>query len=172
MHMKIYLAGPMRGHKSYNFPTFMYAEQELVGRSYDVANPARMDLLNGTMMAFHKHDECWRLDPDPANLCEVCVWEWDDFVFIPCGTFDFHEALRRDIHELATCDGIVMLPGWQDSEGAKKEHYVATQVLGIKAYDYAPDHPVGITLQKGEKWQERSTTTKAKKNSPKSRTNS
>lgn len=33
--------------------------------------------------------------------------------------------LKADIKALMDCDGIVMLPGWQKSEGAKLEHYNA-----------------------------------------------
>jgi nucleoside 2-deoxyribosyltransferase len=34
--------------------------------------------------------------------------------------------LKVDIKALVDCDGIVMLPGWEDSEGAKLEHSTAS----------------------------------------------
>jgi len=34
--------------------------------------------------------------------------------------------LKADIKELMDCDGIVMLPGWENSEGAQLEHITAS----------------------------------------------
>jgi hypothetical protein len=39
--------------------------------------------------------------------------------------------LKVDIKALMDCDGIVMLPGWKKSEGAKHEHYNA-KVLNLQ----------------------------------------
>lgn len=37
-----------------------------------------------------------------------------------------HEAyMKRDIEWLITCEGIYMLPGWENSEGAKVEKMIA-----------------------------------------------
>lgn len=41
--------------------------------------------------------------------------------------------LRDDIELLATCNGIVFLPGWADSVGANCELFVA-QILGLRTY--------------------------------------
>ncbi len=41
--------------------------------------------------------------------------------------------LREDIELLATCDGIVLLPGWADSTGSNCELFVA-QMLGLTSY--------------------------------------
>ncbi|MBB5167145.1 DUF4406 domain-containing protein [Mycobacterium sp. AZCC_0083] len=40
--------------------------------------------------------------------------------------WDFY--LRRDIKVLADCTGIVMLPGWRGSKGARLEHHIATEL--------------------------------------------
>ena len=37
----------------------------------------------------------------------------------------YEDYLKDDLRELLDCDGIFMLPGWQDSKGAKIEHMVA-----------------------------------------------
>ena len=37
----------------------------------------------------------------------------------------YEEYLKDDLRELLDCDGIFMLPGWQESKGAKIEHMVA-----------------------------------------------
>jgi hypothetical protein len=34
------------------------------------------------------------------------------------------------LRQLALCDGVALLPGWQDSRGARIEHQLATQ-LGL-----------------------------------------
>jgi len=42
--IKIYIAGPMRGHEEENYPAFYKAERLLEAkRVYEVINPARMD---------------------------------------------------------------------------------------------------------------------------------
>lgn len=50
------------------------------------------------------------LNPDPA-----CTWQ---------------AAMREDIRALVDCDAIVLLPGWQNSRGARLELTVA-QALGM-----------------------------------------
>lgn len=39
--------------------------------------------------------------------------------------------LEGDLEILSRCDVVVMLPGWEESEGAKKEHYEAKR-LGLE----------------------------------------
>lgn len=42
----------------------------------------------------------------------------------------WHDCMRADIAELVKCTGIMMLPGWQTSRGARLEHHIAT-ALGM-----------------------------------------
>jgi hypothetical protein len=44
---------------------------------------------------------------------------------VPAGT-PYGECMRIDLAALLTCDMIVMLPGWQNSKGAKMEWEVAS----------------------------------------------
>lgn len=44
----------------------------------------------------------------------------------------WQRAMRADIRALVDCDRIAMLPGWEKSEGARLEHFVAGK-LGIGA---------------------------------------
>ncbi|QGJ93798.1 nucleotide pyrophosphohydrolase [Mycobacterium phage Hannaconda] len=46
------------------------------------------------------------------------------------GELEWHEYLRRDIKVLADCTHIAMLPGWENSKGARLEHHIA-QELGL-----------------------------------------
>ncbi|AQG98323.1 hypothetical protein A9R05_05420 [Burkholderia sp. KK1] len=44
---------------------------------------------------------------------------------------DWLTAMRADIRELVTCDGIALLPGWEQSRGAQVEHTLA-RGLGLR----------------------------------------
>ena len=46
-------------------------------------------------------------------------------------TMPWVECMRRDIQQLVTCDGIAMLPGWENSKGARLENHIASQ-LGLE----------------------------------------
>lgn len=48
----------------------------------------------------------------------------------PDPTAVWAECMRADIAQLVTCDGIAMLPGWENSRGAKLEHHIAN-ALGM-----------------------------------------
>jgi len=49
----------------------------------------------------------------------------------PDPTAKWEDCMRQDIAQLVTCDGIALLPGWQNSRGAKLEQHIATQ-LGMR----------------------------------------
>jgi len=44
----------------------------------------------------------------------------------------WHECMRRDVAALVTCDHVATLPGWDKSQGATLEVYVADR-LGIES---------------------------------------
>lgn len=66
--------------------------------------------------AFFEAEEAVRsLGHDPVNPATRGVqpgWEWEDY-------------LRADIRDLMTCDGVVTLPNWRNSRGARFEVRVA-----------------------------------------------
>lgn len=66
----------------------------------------------------------WRLDDESGPLPS-----WADY-------------MKRDIPILLGCDGIMMLDGWQQSEGAKLEYHIARS-LGIAAVPSAQELPTG-----------------------------
>lgn len=94
---KLYIAGPMRGFPRYNFDAFHNAADVLRRQGYLVVNPAEMDLQIG-------------FDPDRGMEEQG---------------FDLHQALLKDFREIVDCDGIALLPGWEDSVGSRIEAALA-----------------------------------------------
>jgi len=61
--------------------------------------------------------------------------------------------LRADIELLATCDAVAMLPGWEDSRGAKLEYLIAWElampILDAQTLDSLEPAPVpGVNLHR------------------------
>lgn len=100
--MKTYLAGPMTGLPLFNFPAFDAAAELLTQRGHDVINPAQLDRDVGF---------------DPSQTESVSK----EFL---------RDALRRDLSALCDADAIAMLPGWENSGGARIEWQLATH-LGL-----------------------------------------
>jgi len=103
---RVYLAGPMRGYKYYNFPAFHKIANELRTFWAEVVSPAELDVLDGY---------------DPMTLPEDN--DWNKFPSDFPMTFD--ECVSRDIQHLLTCDTIYLLKGWEESKGARAELAVA-----------------------------------------------
>lgn len=59
------------------------------------------------------------INPDPA-----AVWE---------------DCMRKDIAELMKCDSIILLPGWEKSNGATLERHIAVK-LGMTIHYHAVEH--------------------------------
>ena len=103
--MRVYLAGPMRGVKHYNFPQFNDAAARLRKQGHVVVNPADLDRkYNGFDAMALPEDHDWGSIPTEFDL-DVCI--------------------RRDIEAVLWCDAVVLLDGWEDSAGAKAEAAVA-----------------------------------------------
>jgi hypothetical protein len=66
---------------------------------------------------------------NPAELDEQ-----DD---APLGSKPWAFYLRRDIPELLACDAIALLPGWENSKGARLELHIATE-LGFEVVTLEP----------------------------------
>ena len=49
----------------------------------------------------------------------------------PDPSASWHDCMKRDLKALLDCDSIVMLEGWEDSQGAHLELHIAHRV-GIK----------------------------------------
>jgi hypothetical protein len=115
---RVYVAGPMRGIKSFNYPKFEEATADLRARGYSVVSPAELD------------DETtyeWCLaSPDGQHLDEIPSEDtWGD-------------CLVRDIKiVIDKVDGVAVLPGWHKSTGARGETFFA--YLCQKPIVYWPD---------------------------------
>lgn len=96
MAKKFYLAGPMSGIPDFNFPAFHEAAGKLREAGHEIVSPAEMDEAEGVTggdfaNGVPEPEEYWRL-------------------------------LARDVQTIGTgCDGIVFLPDWFHSRGAKLE---------------------------------------------------
>ena len=101
---KVYIAGPMRGHKNLNHEAFDNAEKHLISKLvWDPVNPAEMDRVYG-------------IDPSKEMTKP-----------------ELKEALKRDVEVLFEAHCIYMLRGWEESLGAKMEHALAV-VLGLSIF--------------------------------------
>lgn len=115
---RVYLAGGMTGHEFFNFPAFDNAARALRYCGHEVFSPADNDRkLLGKPADWIPHESdsigpwiAWAVEGAPS----IRKMLGDDVAYI-C-----HEA-----------DAIAMLPGWENSKGARAEHALAV-ALGHK----------------------------------------
>lgn len=113
--MRIYLGGPMRGIPQFNFPAFNAAAAKLRTDGHTVFNPAEKDI--------ERHGG---VDISAGNVagCELTAAK----VY----GFDLRVALGEDLAWIcAQAEAIALLPGWENSKGAKAEKATA-QALGLQ----------------------------------------
>jgi len=116
-----YLAGPMRGKPLYNFQLFAVAAMEMRSRGIFIYSPAERDLASG----FQPH---LPLDhPDQK--------------------FDLHEAFDWDFRAIQEADAVILLPGWEDSDGTKREIILA-QTLGKDIFQYYYNNRLKLVIPK------------------------
>ena len=101
--MKVYLAGPLRGIKAYNHPAFDKATHNLRLEGHEVFSPAEKDR------------QLWPNRPWANFTGDMAV---DGFT-----GENMRTVIKADLNWIADhADGIVFLPGWQNSRGARAEH--------------------------------------------------
>ena len=113
---KLYLAGPMSGIAQFNYPLFLKAAEELREKGWEVLCPAEMDDDHVREAAMSCEEGSFA--EFDAKLAELGHEKetWGDF-------------LSRDVKLVADdVDGVVVLPGWEVSRGARLELYVALTV--------------------------------------------
>jgi hypothetical protein len=115
---RIYLAGPMQGYPEFNFPRFNAVAKALRANGHEVFNPAEKDIERHGGVNISAGNSAGSLDQVKAQH-----------------GFSLRSALGMDMEFIchkANC--IVLLPGWEKSNGAQAEHRtaVALQSEGIE----------------------------------------
>lgn len=106
MSKTFYLAGPMSGYPQFNFPAFHEGARALRERGYKIISPAEEDSAAVQAAALKSKDG--KLDAEGKVAGET----WG-------------EILARDVRIVADkVDGIIFLPGWRSSRGARLEAFV------------------------------------------------
>jgi len=117
---RVYIAGPMRGIKDFNFPAFDRARDLFSGSRFSVISPADLDRQAPTQAA---------TDEEAGSAGRV------------------HEYMDRDLTDTlltfrkSNGDAIAMLPGWEHSTGAAAEFMVA-KWAGIRILDATTTEPL------------------------------
>ena len=118
--MKLYVAGPMRGYPNFNFPLFDEATEHYRSLGFYVVSPAE-----------HDREIC------DGNIEDKPGYATGDVSMYAESTgFDFKSVIMWDLAQIAECDGIVLLPGHENSSGARVELALA-QALGLEVMEYA-----------------------------------
>lgn len=102
-----YLAGPMRGYEDWNFPLFRRAARYLREKGWEVFSPAERD----------------EQDPNHPTIEE---WKEAEASF-STAPLSFAEYMSHDLPMVCKADSIVLLPGWEKSQGARLEARVAIE---------------------------------------------
>lgn len=117
--VNIYVAGPMRGIPQFNFPAFNAATARLRAEGHRVFNPAERDNdRHGTDISAGNEAGCEALAAKQHG-------------------FNLREALHEDLRFICLkADAIALLPGWENSRGARAEHATAV-ALGLQIIELA-----------------------------------
>ena len=101
-----YTAGPMSGIPQFNYPLFLRVARMLREQGYTVKSPAEMDTpaMQAAALA--------NMTGDLSKLTKEPNETWGD-------------VLARDVKLISdNIGGIIMLPGWERSRGARLELFV------------------------------------------------
>jgi len=109
--MKIYIAGPMTGIPSFNFPAFDAAAAQLRDDGHEVVTPSEMD--------------------DPEDRANAMASLDGHYIGGVSRNKTWGDFLARDVKLLADegIDAVRVLPGWERSSGARFETFAA---IGLK----------------------------------------
>jgi len=97
--MKVYTAGKMTGRINFGFEHFDRVAKDYLARGFEVVNPADHDRSLGF--------EGMGMEGTPEELVAF--------------GFDGNSAILWDLQQIADCDGVVLLRGWENSAGARVE---------------------------------------------------
>ena len=106
MTRTFYISGPMTGYPQFNFPLFDRAAEYFRKSGVSIISPAELD---------------------PPDVRAYCLGSPDgDSSKLPAG-LSYGGALGRDIQVIMdqVTDGLIFLPSWWGSKGARLEAYAA-----------------------------------------------
>ena len=114
---RAYVAGPMQGIPEFNFPTFNAVAHSMRRAGLEVFNPAERDIERHGGVDISKGNATGSLAAAKTEH-----------------KFDLRQALKEDTAFICDCDMVLMLPGWEKSNGAQAEHRlaVALQSEGVE----------------------------------------
>lgn len=116
--MKLYLAGAITGNRDYK-EEFGICAQDLREAGYEVVSPVEIDPV--------EHGD------------EIHDWTPE--------TETYRQYLRTDAAELLGCDGVALIPGFEGSNGVRKEIQLARLYdIPVYAIDWTDDDEPEITL--------------------------
>lgn len=110
---RIYLAGPMQGIPEFNFPRFNAVARALRAGGHTVFNPAERDVERHGGVNISSGNTA-------GSLAQVKSQHG----------FSLRQALAEDLEFICReAECIVMLPGWEKSNGAMSEHRTAVALI-------------------------------------------
>ncbi len=111
--IKIYLSGPMNGYPNFNYDRFNYVASLLRKQGYIVINPVELQGEPTDSLI------------DINGNSNVTIDSWI-------------QLLSRDIKVILDeqVDAIVLLDGWEKSNGAKAEIFIVQQILKGAVYKF------------------------------------
>lgn len=121
--MKVYLAGKMRGLPSFGAEEFRKAARVLRERGFEVISPLEMD--------------------EDAGIYVDGLTGFED---LEDQGFNIQSTLANDLRVvLMDVDAVVLLPGWQDSNGAIAE-YATARAAGVPTWELTyEDEGIALT---------------------------
>lgn len=124
-----YLAGPMSGIPQFNFPLFYRVTETLRIAGMDVVSPAELDDQEDKGAAMSSPDG------DHTNRVHMGNKTWADF-------------LARDVKLIADkVQGIIFLPDWHKSRGARLEAFVGLLQPNFEFFQYVDISDTAFSLE-------------------------
>jgi Domain of unknown function (DUF4406) len=109
--MRLYISGPMHGYAGFNIPMFDRCGRAMRAAGFEVVSPSELDSPEYRARCL--------ASPDGAQL--------------PVGETTYGDLLGRDVRLIVdSADGLILLPRWERSRGARIE--VATALFTGKAH--------------------------------------
>lgn len=112
---RVYISGPITGIPSLNIPRFDEEEYSLRAEGYEVFNP---------------HSIAWPSEITLAEWRALGIYDKELWLYF----------MRICIGQIPLCDEMRMLPHWQNSKGAVREHRIAEWLEMPISYCHVPDN--------------------------------